>query len=163
MSDYYVFLKALALITFTWTGLHGWQMVHQWAISRASNQGAKKVIFTACHSGKLKLTFTSPNVISTSPKNVLISRLISQFFCNLNSSKNFTCLSGKLRTEFTSPIANPLAPGYRTLLSLHTVVTPFQHPLKLKCRMSWSFNCVAVAVTVTLDFVRYAEYQPLFQ
>ena len=31
-------------------------------------QGAKKIIFTACHSGKLKLTFTSPDVISTSPK-----------------------------------------------------------------------------------------------
>jgi len=31
-------------------------------------QGAKKIIFTACHSGKLKLTFTSPNIISTSPK-----------------------------------------------------------------------------------------------
>ena len=108
----------------------------EYMIYRASNQGAKKVIFTACHSGKLKLTFTSPNVISTSPKNVLISRLISQFFCNLNSSKNFTCLSGKLRTEFTSPIANPLTPGYRTLLSLHTVVTPFQHPLKLECKMS---------------------------
>ena len=57
MSHYYVLLKALALITFTRTGLHGWQMVHQWAISRASNQGAKKVIFTAYHSGKLKLTF----------------------------------------------------------------------------------------------------------
>ena len=33
-------------------------------------QGAKKVIFTACHSGKLKLAFTSPNIISTSPKSV---------------------------------------------------------------------------------------------
>ena len=68
-------------------------------------QGAKKVVFIACHSGKLKLTFTIPNIISTSPKNVLMSRLISQFFCNLNSSNNFTCTSGKLITEFTSPIA----------------------------------------------------------
>ena len=33
-------------------------------------QGAKKVIFTACHSGKLKLTFTSANIFSTSSKNV---------------------------------------------------------------------------------------------
>ena len=33
-------------------------------------QGAKKVIFKACHSGKLKLAYTSPNVISTSPKNI---------------------------------------------------------------------------------------------
>ena len=39
------------------------------------NQGAKKIIFTACHSGKLKLAFTSPDVISTSPKNFLTSRI----------------------------------------------------------------------------------------
>ena len=31
--------------------------------------------------------------------------LISQFFCYSNSSKNITCTSGKLKTEFTSPIA----------------------------------------------------------
>ena len=39
------------------------------------SQGAKKIIFTACHSGKLKLAFTSPDVISTSPKNFLTSRI----------------------------------------------------------------------------------------
>ena len=39
----------------------------------------KKMIFTACHSGKLKLAFTSPDVISTSPKNFL-------FVCYSNSS-----------------------------------------------------------------------------
>ena len=33
---------------------------------------------------QLKLTFTSPNIISTSPKNILMSRLISRLFCNLN-------------------------------------------------------------------------------
>ena len=38
-------------------------------------QGAKKIIFTACHSGELKLAFTSPDVISTSPKNFLTSRI----------------------------------------------------------------------------------------
>ena len=74
-------------------------------------QGVKKVIFTACHSGKLKLTFTSPNIISTCPQNVLMSRLISQFFCKLNFSKKFTFLSGKLITEFTSPIAKSTSPG----------------------------------------------------
>ena len=40
-----------------------------------------------------------------------MSRWISQFFCNLNSSKNFTCPSGKLITEFTSPIAKSTSPG----------------------------------------------------
>ena len=38
-------------------------------------QGAKKIIFTACHSGKLKLAFTSPDVTSTSPKSFLTSRI----------------------------------------------------------------------------------------
>ena len=47
-------------------------------------QGTEKVIFTAYHLGKLKLASTCPNVISTTPKNFLMSRiilLISQFFC----------------------------------------------------------------------------------
>ena len=39
------------------------------------SQGAKKVSFMACHSGKLRLAFTNPKFISTSPKNVLISRI----------------------------------------------------------------------------------------
>ena len=38
-------------------------------------QGAKKITFTAYHSGKLKLAFTSPDVISTSPKSFLMSRI----------------------------------------------------------------------------------------
>ena len=67
-------------------------------------QGAKKIIFTACHSGKLKLAFTSPDVISTSPKNFL-------FFCYSNSSQNITCLLGKLKTEFTSAIAKSTSSG----------------------------------------------------
>ena len=76
-------------------------------------QGAKKIIFTACHSVRLKPAFTSPDVISTSSKNFLYS----------NSSKNITRPSGKLKTEFTSPIENPLAPGYRTVLSLQADMT----------------------------------------
>ena len=38
-------------------------------------QGAKKVIGKACHSGDLKLAYTNPNVISTSPQNILMSRI----------------------------------------------------------------------------------------
>ena len=38
-------------------------------------QGAKEIIFTACHSGKLKLPSTSPDVISTSLKSFLTSRI----------------------------------------------------------------------------------------
>ena len=36
-------------------------------------QVAKKIIYTACYSGKLKLAFTSPDVISASPKSFLKS------------------------------------------------------------------------------------------
>ena len=35
----------------------------------------RKSFFTACHSGKLKLAFTDPNVISTSPPIFLMSRI----------------------------------------------------------------------------------------
>ena len=52
-------------------------------------RGAKKIIFTVCHSGKLKLAFTSPNVVSMSPPIFLLAELISQFFCKLNSSMFF--------------------------------------------------------------------------
>ena len=52
--------------------------------------------------------------------------MILQFFGYLNSSKNITCPSGKLKTAFTSPIAKSTSPGYRTLLSLHVAVpNPF--------------------------------------
>ena len=39
------------------------------------SQGAKKIIFTACHLGKLRLAFTNPDVISTSPKSFSSSRI----------------------------------------------------------------------------------------
>ena len=39
------------------------------------------------------------------------TKLISQFFCNLNSSKKSTRPSGKLITEFTGPIAKSTSPG----------------------------------------------------
>ena len=44
-------------------------------LKKTKNQGAKKVIFTACHSGKVKLAFTSPNVISASPSNFLMNTI----------------------------------------------------------------------------------------
>ena len=65
--------------------------------------------------GKLKIhvAFTSPDIISTSPKSFLTSpaELISQFFCYSNSSKNITCPLGKLKTEFTSLIAKSTSHG----------------------------------------------------
>ena len=76
------------------------------------SQRAKKIIFTACPSGKLKLAVTSPNVISASPKSFLTSRidftvlLLFEFL-----KKNITCPSGKLKIELTSPITKSTSPG----------------------------------------------------
>ena len=66
---------------------------------------------TACHSGKLWLAFTSPKFISTSPPKFWLAGLITQFFCDLNSSKNFSCSAGKVRTEFTISMAKSTSPG----------------------------------------------------
>ena len=75
------------------------------------SEGAKKVIFTACYLSKLKLAFTSPNVISTSPQNFWWAELISQFFSESwilqNTSLAPLC---KLRTEFTSAVAKSTSP-----------------------------------------------------
>ena len=45
------------------------------------------------------------------PKAFWLTEFISQFFCYSNSSKNLTCPSGKLKTEFTSPVAKSTSPG----------------------------------------------------
>ena len=45
------------------------------------------------------------------PKPFWQAELISQFFCYSNSSKNVTCPLGKLKTEFTSPIAKSTNAG----------------------------------------------------
>ena len=50
-------------------------VIFKWQNSDYKKQGAKKIIFTAYHSGKLKLAFTSPDIVSTSPKNVLTIRI----------------------------------------------------------------------------------------
>ena len=73
-------------------------------------QGAKKVSFTACHSGKRQLACTSPQVIQLAPKPFLISRIDYNPSVIWISQKNFTCPSGKLRTYISSPIAKPTSP-----------------------------------------------------
>ena len=129
-----------------------------------ATQGAKKVIFTACHSGKLKPTFTNPNIISTSPKNVLMSRWISRFFCNLNSSKNFTCLSGKLITEFASPIAKFTSPGLSdiTFFARCNPSTQDSQNTTLGTRYftgAFSFGPRSVSLRPTLQTSRYTRVE----
>ena len=79
-----------------------WTLGSPFSFYRTYFQGTKKIIFTACLSGKLKLEFTSPDIISNNPKPFWRAELISQFFCYSNSSKSITCPSGKLITEFTT-------------------------------------------------------------
>ena len=88
-----------------------YQSVLAWTVTC---QGAKKTIFTACLSGKLKRAFTfntSPDVISTSPRRFLTNRIDIIVLLSFELLKNITCSSGKLTTEFTSPIAKSTIPG----------------------------------------------------
>ena len=77
------------------------------------NQGAKKVIFKACHSGKLKLEYTSPNVISTSPKNILMSRIAFTVLLQFEFLKklHLPIRQVKNKISFASPIAKSTSPG----------------------------------------------------
>ena len=98
-------------------------------------QGAKKVSFTACYSGKLYLACISLKAILTTP-NFFYEWDLLQFFCNLNSQKNFTYRPGKLKTQFTSPI---IKSGTRVLLlghysvyylyTLFNIISPELEPL----------------------------------
>ena len=65
-------------------------------------QGAKKIIFIACLSCKLKLAFTSPDIISTSPK---------RFLTRIDFTVLLLWPSGRLKTEFTSPIEKSTSRG----------------------------------------------------
>ena len=50
-------------------------------------RNARRVIFTACHSRKVKLAYTSQTSFQLAPKTFWWAELIPQFFCKLNSSK----------------------------------------------------------------------------
>ena len=73
-------------------------------------QGAKKIIFTASHSGKLKLAFTSPDIISTSPKSFLTSRIDFTVLPSFKFRKKHHLPVGQVKTEFASPIAQSTSP-----------------------------------------------------
>ena len=71
-NNHYCCPKCLLLQPF-W--LHLWKMWYKNCLPKwkfINNQGAKKVIITACHLGQLKLAFTSSNFVSTGPPNFLM-------------------------------------------------------------------------------------------
>ena len=133
-------------------------------------QGAKKSIFTACHSGKLKLAFTSPNVISTSPKAFWRAELISQFFFNFKSSKNITCPSGKLRTEFTCPKGNFTSPGLydttffaRCVPQMQLQVTPRYCCHFAKCCYRKQYKVIWSTMAIVIDSIECFSLNKVFK
>ena len=88
-------------------------------------QGAKKIIFTACHSGKLKLTFASPDVISTSPKSFLRSRIDLTVLLLFEFLKKDHLPVGQVQNRFHQPdskIHQPRAIGHYFLCTLYLLL-----------------------------------------
>ena len=75
------------------------------------NPGCKESHFYSLPFGQAEANILTETSFQLAPKTFWWAELTSQFFCNLNSTKNFTCPLGKLRTEFTSPIAISTSPG----------------------------------------------------
>ena len=75
-------------------------------------KGDTQVIFKSCHSGRLKLEYTSPNVISTSPKNILMSRIHFTVLLQFEFLKKLHLPIGQVKNKilFTSPIAKSISP-----------------------------------------------------
>ena len=118
----------------------------------SQQQGPKKIVFTACHSGKLKRAFTRPRRHFNAPKTFWLAELISKFFCYSNSSKTITSPSGKIKTEFTSPIAKSTCPRLSDttfLARCNNLANHNQrHPMSVFCQISvWrSKNCLEFSI-----------------
>ena len=100
-----------------------WKSTKLTYLKRAHNRGAKKIIFTACHLGRMKLAFTSPDVISTSPKNILTSRIdfIVLLLFEFDLKKHHLPI-GQVKNRIHQPDSKIyfFLSGYRILLSLCT-------------------------------------------
>ena len=84
-------------------------------------QGAKKIIFIACHPGKLKLAFTSPDVISTNPKSFLMSRIYFTVLLLFEFLKKHHLPVGQVKNRIHQPdskIHYPWAIGHCFLCTL---------------------------------------------
>ena len=71
----------------------------------------RKSFFAACHSGKLKLAFTSPDVISTSLKTIQLAEFHSSSVIRIFPQKTSLAHQEKLKTKFTSPMAKSIIHG----------------------------------------------------
>ena len=107
--NFFCLLWATGLVGFNWNLLHN--LFHfdngMQYMPRVQRKSFLQLAIRASWSQHL-LAQTS---FQLAPKAFWRAELISQFFCYSNSSKNITCPSGKLKTEFTSPIEKSTSPG----------------------------------------------------
>ena len=89
---------------------HNYSMEERQLSPFTQTTDVKKIIFIACHSGKLKLAFTSPDIISTSPKSFFKSRIDFTVLVLFKFLKKHHLPIGQVKTEFTSPIAKSTSP-----------------------------------------------------
>ena len=66
--------------------------------------GSKESQFYSLPFGQAVSSTYYPKSLLNCPEKIFVEQDCIQFFCNLNSPKNFTFPAGKLRTEFTSPV-----------------------------------------------------------
>ena len=97
-----------------------WSLLRVWGIIKhlcyrgclpETGPGCKENHFYSLPSGQAELAFTSPVVISASPKSFLTSRIHFTILLLFEFLKKITCASGKLKTEFTSRKAKSTSPG----------------------------------------------------
>ena len=100
----------------------------------------RKSYFTACHSGKLKLAFTSPDVISTSLKNYSTGRIDSTVLLLFEFLKRHHLPVRKsLKLNSLARWQNPLTTGFRHYF-LCTLSVKFY--CKRETSRKWNWNII---------------------
>ena len=88
-----------------------WEYKHVYIYLLASVQRKSFLQCLAFGQAEASINLLAQMSFQLAPKAFWRAELISQFFYYSNSSKNITCMLGKLKTEFTSLIAKSTNPG----------------------------------------------------
>ena len=88
-----------------------WEYKHVYIYLLASVQRKSFLQCLAFEQAEASINLLAQMSFQLAPKAFWWAELISQFFYYSNSSKNITCMFGKLKTEFTSLIAKSTNPG----------------------------------------------------
>ena len=82
---------------------HNYSMEERQLSPFTQTTDVKKIIFIACHSGKLKLAFTSPDIISTSPKSFFKSRIDFTVLVLFEFLKKHHLPNGQVKNRIDKP------------------------------------------------------------